>query len=62
MCIRDRGLATGFWTKAELDDKWSLDQRFEPEMDVEQSKKLYHAWNVAVKRTMNWEREVNDLG
>ena len=54
------GLATGFWTKAELEDKWSLDQRFEPEMDAEQSKKLYHAWNVAVKRTMNWEREVND--
>ncbi len=54
------GLATGFWSKAELEDQWSLDQRFEPKMETQLSKKLYHAWNVAVKRTMNWEREVND--
>jgi glycerol kinase len=55
------GLATGFWTKSELEDKWKLDQRFEPQMDADQSKKLYHAWQVAIKRTMNWEREVNDI-
>jgi len=54
------GLATGFWSKAELEDQWSLDQRFEPKMETQLSKKLYHAWNVAVKRTMNWEREIND--
>jgi len=54
------GLATGFWTTAELNDKWSLDQRFEPKMEAVHAKKLYHAWQVAVKRSMNWEREVNE--
>ncbi len=55
------GLAVGFWSKEDIAEKWHLDQRFEPEMDSAESDKLYHAWGVAVKRTMNWEKEVNQL-
>ncbi len=55
------GLATGFWNKADIQNKWKLDQRFEPKMDGEQGAKLYHTWKVAVKRTMNWEKEINNL-
>ena len=52
------GLATGFWTKTDLNDKWRLDRQFIPEMDTSRKEKLYHMWQVAVKRTMNWEREI----
>jgi len=52
------GLAVGFWTKSDLDSKWQLDTRFEPEMDVETRAQKYKRWNVAVKRTMGWENDV----
>ncbi len=49
------GLATGFWTKEDLQEKWLLDQAFEPEMDDQKRKKLYKGWKKAVERTMDWE-------
>jgi glycerol kinase len=52
------GLASGFWQKENLQNKWLLDRSFSPKMDVAESKKLYHTWQVAVKRTMNWEKEI----
>ena len=55
------GLAVGFWQKSDVSDKWQLDQQFSPEMSEEDQKKLYHRWQVAVKRTMNWETEINDV-
>lgn len=49
------GLAIGVWkNKEELIDKWKLDNRFEPTMDVEESAALYKGWQKAVKRAMNW--------
>jgi len=52
------GLATGFWKQSDLEDKWQLDRKFEPAMGQEKRDKLYKRWQVAVKRTMNWEKEV----
>jgi len=52
------GLATGFWKKENIQNKWLLDRSFQPAMDPAQSKQLYHTWQVAVKRTMNWEKEI----
>jgi glycerol kinase len=49
------GLACGFWSKAELEEKWQLDAKFEPHMSDEERKKLYGGWQKAVKRTMDWE-------
>lgn len=54
------GLAVGFWKKEDLENKWQLDRKFSPDMDEEDTKKLYHRWQVAVKRTMNWEKEIGE--
>ncbi len=55
------GLAVGYWNKEDIGNKWQLDQKFSPDMTEEDRKKLYHRWQVAVKRTMNWENEVNEI-
>ena len=50
------GLAVGVWkTKEELINNWQLDKQFQPNMDSGKSKSLYHGWQKAVKRTMDWE-------
>lgn len=50
------GLAVGVWSnKEELIVNWKLDNRFEPQMEAEQSAKLYKGWQKAVKRSMDWE-------
>ena len=54
------GLAVGFWSMEEISDKWQLDEKFTPKMDESNKERLYKAWQVAVKRTMNWEKEVNE--
>lgn len=51
------GLATGFWSKSDLERKWQLDEAFEPQMADSERNKLYGGWQKAVKRTMNWEQE-----
>lgn len=53
------GLATGYWTKSDVSNKWKLNRRFDPKMDQSTSAKLYHSWKVAVKRSMNWQKEVD---
>jgi glycerol kinase len=52
------GLATGFWSMQDIEEKWQLDRKFTPAMAAKDKDRLYHMWQVAVKRTMNWEKEV----
>jgi len=52
------GLAVDFWTKEDIASKWQLDERFEPVMNEETRASKYKRWNVAVQRTMGWEKEV----
>ena len=52
------GLAVGFWDMKSISSKWKLDKRFNPKMDQIEKERLYKNWKVAVKRTMNWEKEV----
>lgn len=47
------GLAVGFWSKAELQQKWQLDAKFECQMPEAQRKELYGGWQEAVRRTMS---------
>ncbi len=55
------GLATGFWkSKEELAEKWSLAQRYEPQMSDEERNRLYERWKEAVGRSKNWAREAVD--
>lgn len=51
------GLASGFWTKDELDQKWQLDHRFKPDMQASERNQLYRGWKKAIKRTMGWEEQ-----
>jgi glycerol kinase len=50
------GLATGFWrSRAELQDSFELDRRFDPQMEVAVGDALYAGWQKAVSRTRDWE-------
>lgn len=50
------GLAVGFWSSTEeLQDKFSIDREFEPELGVEERQKLYAGWQRAVTRAQHWE-------
>jgi len=52
------GLAVGYWDMKSIGSKWKLDKRFSPTMEKKEKDRLYSNWKVAVKRTMNWEKEV----
>ena len=52
------GLATGFWeSREELENKWKLWHRYEPQMDEEERERLYGQWQEALKRAKDWIRE-----
>jgi glycerol kinase len=55
------GLATGFWNnREELDAKWKLQHRYEPQMSEEERDRLHSRWTEAVERAKNWAREAVD--
>lgn len=51
------GLAVGYWTKEELQDRWQLNQTFEVTMPEEERQTLYTNWQKAVERTKGWSEE-----
>jgi glycerol kinase len=49
------GLAVGFWKNTdELQKKWEIDARFEPEMKTSEKERLLDKWNQAVEKSKNW--------
>ncbi|HEX6802463.1 MAG TPA: glycerol kinase GlpK [Terriglobales bacterium] len=49
------GLAVGFFKDAdELTANWSMDRRWEPNMDEQPRARLYHFWKKAVTRSFDW--------
>jgi glycerol kinase len=49
------GLAVGFWqSREELDAKWKLSRRYEPQMDDRTRDELYERWLKAVERAKDW--------
>jgi glycerol kinase len=55
------GLATGFWdNREELDARWKLSRRYEPQMIEEERERLFGRWQEAVERSKGWAREVVD--
>lgn len=53
------GLATGVWEDvAELETLWKEDKRFTPAGDADELKRLRRGWQGAVKRSLNWAREM----
>lgn len=56
------GLATGFWgSREEIDAKWRLQRRYEPQMSEEERELLHRRWLKAVERAKGWEREEQEL-
>ncbi len=52
------GLATGFWeSREELDARWKLSRRYEPQMDEEERERLHKQWQEAVERAKDWIHE-----
>jgi glycerol kinase len=52
------GLATGFWeSREEIDAKWKLARRYDPEMTEEEREQLHRRWLNAVERSRGWDRE-----
>lgn len=46
------GLAVGFWRdKAEIQEQWQMDKKFETKMDTETREQLYKGWKKAVEAT-----------
>jgi glycerol kinase len=49
------GLATGFWSsRAELAEKWQLDNRYTPQIDEAERQRLFRRWHQAVERCKGW--------
>jgi glycerol kinase len=55
------GLATGFWeSREEIDAKWKLARRYDPQMTEEEREQLHRRWLNAVERAKGWEREAQE--
>jgi len=53
------GLATGVWgSVSELKTLWEVEKRFSPAGDADELNKLRRGWKGAVKRSLNWAREM----
>jgi glycerol kinase len=49
------GLAVGYWESVDdLQEQWSIDKIFSPEMQKEAVDKLIRNWEKAIGRTKNW--------
>jgi glycerol kinase len=49
------GLAVGFWkSREELDAKWKVERRYEPQMSEAEREDLYERWLKAVERAKDW--------
>ncbi len=54
------GLAVGFWKdRRELEEKWKVGSRYEPQMNEEKRVRLHGRWLKAVERAKGWERDEN---
>jgi len=50
------GLAVGYWQDpGDVARNWALDRQFVPNMPAERRDALYHRWQKAVSRVLDWE-------
>lgn len=53
------GLATGFWKDLdEIKANWKVEKEFVPKMDPNVRERLYVGWKAAVRRALEWAKEV----
>ena len=48
------GIAVGFWTIEELNEKWLIDREFQGQMQPSKAEALQQQWLKAVARAKNW--------
>jgi glycerol kinase len=48
------GIQIGLWKKEDIVKNRKIQKRFKPRMEEAVRARLYHGWQKAVKRTMNW--------
>ncbi|HEY1776695.1 MAG TPA: glycerol kinase GlpK [Solirubrobacteraceae bacterium] len=49
------GLAVGFWSGLEeLSERWSLERRWEPQLDEPEREAQHARWKLAVERSLDW--------
>lgn len=49
------GLSVGYWDSLEtISKQWSIEKRFEPQMDTDKIELLFKNWNKAVGRSKDW--------
>ena len=51
------GIATGAWTREQVEEMWREAARFEPAMDEEERESLLAGWARALERAKGWARE-----
>jgi glycerol kinase len=52
------GLAVGFWAdEQELRERWTLERRWEPQMDERTREREHAQWRKAVARSLDWVGE-----
>ena len=55
------GLATGFWeSRDELDAKWKLAHRYDPQMGEDERERLHGRWLKAVERAKAWDETAEE--
>jgi glycerol kinase len=53
------GLATGYWlSQEEIQQNWSLGQKYTPKMAEVERSKLYHGWECAIKATQAFKPNI----
>ncbi len=56
------GLAVGFWkSREELEVKWKVSRRYEPQINDVERERLYSRWLKAVERARRWELMEEDV-
>jgi len=54
------GLATGYWeSRQEIKSLRATDREFKPTMEKVKADALHNAWKEAVKRSLNWTRNIS---
>ena len=50
------GLATDYWSKADIRKLWRTERVYEPRMEKREREALYLKWSEAIVRSLNWDK------
>ncbi|HOO44393.1 MAG TPA: FGGY-family carbohydrate kinase, partial [Bacillota bacterium] len=50
------GLATGYWQKSDIENKWKIEAEYHPQMNENARTALYAAWQKALQASIRFAR------